>query len=442
MGYQVHKFGGSCLTCIEDISAITSRVRNSLGQPLVIVSAFHGITDRIIEQINRNNEASIEAFVSSVELEHLELIPEIVNSPWSVRFAETLHYLKVKLQSYCENPSVEVRYDALACGERLSSLAISAALDAAGIPAIPGWSEDIGISVIGSGESAQIDARKTREILKLPLGAVPVITGWYGVSNQKIALLGRGGSDLSATAIAETVNADQVTIWRDVQGVLALSPKWSLPGRNLSNLSYTEAAELALFSEPMLHPSAVDPLRIPGIPLRLRPLHAPDLEGTIIGPSLITESPIVRAVGCLPRLVPISWTLSSALSLVESVSDATAALGMARIRVVSIRAQPGRVRILVNQKSATRAERILSERPSLPTPLVGESISILCFVGEGIGQDLSVRSRIEQASIEGGVTLSFNADEHRPHAIHAAVPAQQTESALRALCLALDLLVN
>lgn len=442
MSIHVHKFGGSCLSAIEDIDAVVERIRHSEGRAVVVVSAFNGITDRLIEQIDYRSTASNSAFVASIELEHIERVPEIVTSPWAVRFADTLHRLSALLDSHACASNVEIRADALACGERLSSLTIAAALDARGVPAIPAWSEETGIRLIGRGEDARIDANLTKKFLEIPAGAVPVITGWYGVTKDGYALLGRGGSDLTATAVAAALDASTVTIWRDVEGVLALSPRWTLPARNLSNLSYTEAAEFALFSEPMLHPSAVEPLREPGIPLYLRPLHSPEIDGTIIGPSIRLENPRVRAVGCLPRLVPLSWSLSSALSLTECVSDAMSTLGRARIRVASIRAQPGRVRLLVSSRMAARAKRILSEKPNLPTPELGEPLSILCFVGEGIGTDIAIRDRIESLANESKINLHFSEDEKRDHAIHATVPANQTEVALQSLCAALDLLAQ
>jgi aspartate kinase len=262
------------------------------------------------------------------------------------------------------------------------------------------------------------------------------------VTKDGYALLGRGGSDLTATAVAAALDASSVTIWRDVEGVLALSPRWTLPARNLSNLSYTEASELALFSEPMLHPSAVEPLRAPGIPLYLRPLHSPEIDGTIIGPSIRLTEPQVRAVGCLPRLVPLSWSLSNALSLTECVSDAMNTLGRARIRVAGIRAQPGHVRLLVSSRMAARAKRILSEKPSLPTPELGDPLSILCFVGEGIGEDSTIRNQIQSFADAANIHLQFSEDEKRDHAIHATVPAYQTEISLQSLCTALDLLAQ
>ena len=442
MTTNVHKFGGSCLSSAADIDAIVSRVQHSTNKQVLIVSAFRGVTDRIMEQIDSPRPNSITPFVSSIEIEHLESVPEIIDSPWAVRFAETLHVLANRLAEYDETPTPTIRADALACGERLSSLAVAAALDAAGIPAQPSWSEDVGIRLIGTGEFAHIDAEKTQSLIDLPMGAIPVITGWYGVTKDGIALLGRGGSDLTATTVAAALDANEVTIWRDVQGVLALSPRWALPGRNLRNLSYTEAAELALFSEPMLHPNAVEPLRKIGIPLHIRPLHEPESNGTIIGPSINTETPVIRAIGCLPHLVPLSWTLSSALSLTESVSNATTALGRERIRIASLRALPGRVRLLVPARMAARAERVLRDKPSLPTPIVGEPMSILCFVGEGIGQQVDIRQQIALAASNGGIDLTFNDDEIRDHALHAAVPANQTEDALQTLCSSLGLLVN
>ncbi|MCS5534722.1 MAG: aspartate kinase [Candidatus Poseidoniales archaeon] len=442
LNIHVHKFGGSCLSAIEDIDSVVERIRNSEGRAVVVVSAFSGITDRLIEQIDYRSPSSNSDFTASIELEHIERVPEIASSPWAVRFAETLHHLADSLDLHASKPDIEVRADALACGERLSSLAIAAALDARGIPAVPAWSEETGIRLIGRGEDARIDANQTKQLLEIPTGAVPVITGWYGVAQDGYALLGRGGSDLTATAVAAALDASSVTIWRDVAGVLALSPRWTLPARNLSNLSYTEAAEFALFSEPMLHPSAVEPLRKPGIPLYLRPLHSPEVDGTIIGPSIRLETPAVRAVGCLPHLISLSWSLSSALSLTESVSDAMSALGRARIRVASIRAQPGRVRLLVSSRMAARAKRILSEKPSLPTPELGEPLSILCFVGEGIGEDSFIRDQIKSFATEANIQLQFSDEESRDHAIHATVPANQTEQSIQSLCAALDLLTQ
>ena len=125
-GYPCSQIWGLLPICLEDIDAVVERIRESEGQKVVVVSAFRGITDRIIEQIDFESTTPNVAFTASIELEHLERVPEIATSPWCIRFADTLHHLSSCLESYRELPDVEVRADALACGERLSSLAIAA----------------------------------------------------------------------------------------------------------------------------------------------------------------------------------------------------------------------------------------------------------------------------------------------------------------------------
>ncbi|GIS42957.1 MAG: hypothetical protein Ct9H90mP16_00270 [Candidatus Poseidoniales archaeon] len=116
------------------------------------------------------------------------------------------------------------------------------------------------------------------------------------------------------------------------------------------------------------------------------------------------------------------------------------ALARARIQVSSIHAQPGNVQLLISSRMAARARRILSAQPSLPTPEIGDSVSILCFVGEGIGEDCDLWGTIAKHADSSGIDFQFSEQEPRPHAIHAFVPANQTEWALQTLCSALDLL--
>ena len=91
---------------------------------------------------------------------------------------------------------------------------------------------------------------------------------------------------------------------------------------------------------------------------------------------------------------------------------------------------------------AARAKRILSEKPNLPTPELGEPLSILCFVGEGIGNDSSIRRKIKSFANDSEIVLTFSEDEERDHAIRGTVPANQTEAAIQSLCAALDLLAQ
>lgn len=329
---------------------------------------------------------------------------------------------------------------ALTSGERMSSIALSSLLFERGISAAPAWAEEIGITLQFVKGEAVIDIDETRENLQFPAVDIPVVTGWYGVFEGEISLLARGGSDLTATALATVLGAKSVTIWRDVAGVLALAPRWSLPSRNLPYLSYTEASELALFSEPMLHPFAVEPLREVGIPLFLRPLHDASSSGTCIGPKVEANRPDVRAVGCLPHLVSLTVELSGVMSVAKVVSDVTTLLERARIRIWSLRARPSEARFIVSERFASRAQRLLSDCPRLPTPVKGDSMAILCLVGESIGVSPDIRRQIDACAENAALSLNRLDEGQRDHAIHYTVRDDEVHRALRILAEELNLL--
>ena len=437
---EVHKFGGSCLVRREDLNAIVRRVDSSTSQQILVVSAFHGVTDRLLDQLERGEAANIDAFTASIEMTHIELVPEIGSGPWVAQFKQTLITLKSNLHGYLDTPSDTMRAQILASGEKLSSLALCSVLTANDIHCHPAWSEEVGIYILGSGEDGVIDVDRIRDHLTFDLeSSIPVVTGWYGINeSEEITLLGRGGSDLTATSLAAALDAREVTIWRDVSGVLSLSPRWSLPSRNLSYLSYTEAVELALFSEPMLHPRAVEPLRSLGLPLRLRPLHDDGVDGTRIGPSVLTLSPRVRAVGCLPRLSPLRIELGAAGSVAPTIAQVSEILGRARISVWSLRASPGEALLLVSERAAAYATRLLSELPQPPRYEIKPPVTLLSFVGEGVGDDAEVRESIRSAA--DASDLEIVRLESSEHALRYTVPSEQTEIALERLARRLDLL--
>ena len=440
---RIFKFGGSCLKETHDIDAIIQRVKESESErTVVVVSALHGVTDRILERMERNEKDTISAFVASIEMFHLEISPTLVNAQFYPIFQDAVEGLADALNAHCDNPIEDFRTKALISGEKMSSVVVSSSLVESGIDSAPAWAEEIGIHINTIKGSPVIDINATERSLNLPDVKVPVVTGWYGMDGDDLALLARGGSDLTATSLSAVLAASDVTIWRDVPGVLALAPRWSIPSRNLPYLSYTEAQELALFSEPMLHPFAVEPLREEGIPLHLRPLHDPSKVGSCIGPYIATGDPQVRAVGCLPHLVPLTLKLSGVMSVAKLVSDATTLLERSRIRVWSLRARPSEARFLVSERFASRAIRLLSECPSLPTPYRGESIAILCLVGESIGVGDDVSSEIEQLASHSDLEFISLDEGNRDHALHYTVPDRQTQIALMTLAEKLNLLVS
>src|SRR5207249_3505501 len=119
----------------------------------------------------------------------------------------------------------------------------------------------------------------------LEKGIVPVVTGFIGATAEgQLTTLGRGGSDFSATILGAALDANEVIIWTDVDGVLTADPRLVPEARTIPVISYREAAELAYFGAKVLHPKTLNPVVQEAIPVWIRNSFAPDRPGTKMTP--------------------------------------------------------------------------------------------------------------------------------------------------------------
>ena len=135
----------------------------------------------------------------------------------------------------------------LASGERLSALVIAHGLSLRGLDAHPVGAEDIGLQLDGAGTAARVDLDASRAKLdRSAFHGIPVVTGWFGEGTDgDIALLGRGGSDHTATALAALLQARRVVLWKDVLGIYPVNPRWGVQSSPIPYLGYGEAIEFA-----------------------------------------------------------------------------------------------------------------------------------------------------------------------------------------------------
>src|SRR2546429_26183 len=150
------------------------------------------------------------------------------------------------------------------------------------------------------GAEPQMEATRGKSQKRLcPLlenGIVPIVTGFIGATAQgQLTTLGRGGSDFSATILGAALDADEVIIWTDVDGVLTADPRLVQEARTIPEVSYREAAELAYFGAKVLHPKTLNPVVQAAIPVWIRNSFAPERRGTKITPKGRSIGEIGRA---------------------------------------------------------------------------------------------------------------------------------------------------
>jgi aspartate kinase len=314
----VHKFGGSCLRDGNDIDQIAEIIRSSEGRPIIVVSALWGMTDRLIRASREPRYAS--RLVQDLIYQHLRFAPGLDTGEFGELFNRVISGISKELLKFSSGEeSMRSENLILAAGERLSALAVAHRLRKRGIEnAHPVGAEDIGLRLKGIGRANKIDIEASSVNLdRHELIGVPILTGWFGEGDDgNIALLTRGGSDHSAAAFANLMNASKLILWKDVDGIKQLNPRWGIETPSISYLGYGQAAELSMHGTPVIHPATVYPLIEEGIPIEIKNFHNRNSPvSTIIGPDIETDE--IIAIGCQPGVAIItdSKPLSSDLLL-------------------------------------------------------------------------------------------------------------------------------
>ena len=295
---RAFKFGGTSLLGADRMLHAAALVRDAAqtARVIVVVSAMKGITDRLLEIAHSANaRTEAESIVSAHYnvLRALNLPAEIHN-----RVHSELCFLgRDLIHEAAKTPVNPELLDRLASfGERFSARLFAASLEKIGVAAVPVSSSDF-IVTCGTFRDAQPHLaqcqKKGREVL-LPLlhaGIVPVVTGFIGATpDGRITTLGRNSSDFSGAITAHIIDAQELVIWTDVDGIYTDNPNESDEARMLHNLSYEEAHALAAGGAKVLHPRVLPLAAETEMTVWVRNTFKPHLRGTRIGAAFTNSS--------------------------------------------------------------------------------------------------------------------------------------------------------
>ena len=292
---KVFKFGGAS---VKDSSAIRNVAKIMSLFPdeeiLVVLSAIGKTTNKLEEIHQAYQSMDKMTFLKSItELEkfHVDLLNELFktnSNPIYKRIEDVFDNLKAKFNlPYSQNFSLE--YDQIvSLGEVLSSSILSAYLSENDFPAMWIDAREL-IQTDNNFQEANVDWIKTeiaisKKILpKIKENKLLITQGFIGATtNGETTTLGREGSDYSAAIFAYCCNAESVTIWKDVPGMLNADPKYFENTKKLDKISYKEALELSYYGASVIHPKTIKPLQNKSIPLYVKSFLEPLKEGTTI----------------------------------------------------------------------------------------------------------------------------------------------------------------
>lgn len=397
----------------------------------IVVSAMSKITDLLLETLRKAELSDRQAVDSNLDLllkRHSEACNELLppGSESCAAASKDTHALVAEFRRIAygvlmlgERPPRSVD-EAIAVGERLSSALLAHYMRATGIQAQAVNGSDIIVTdAVFGNASPQMDATRQRcSIALAPVieaGIVPVITGFNGATmDGRPTTLGRGGSDFSASIVASALDASELWIWTDVDGIMTADPRLVPDVAVLDEVTYAEAAELAYNGAKVLHPRTLAPLVEKKIPVWSKNSFAPEKPGTRIV-SHFDEPKGARAVTSMSNVALISMEpANSALSGTRLMARSLDALALANVEVLVFTSSSYRQTFcfLIRKDEVTMALEALEANLSIELahgylkPIeVDESVGLLAIVGEGMRGMPGLAGRIFMAISREGVNI-------------------------------------
>lgn len=259
----------------------------SQGQQTVIVVSAMGKTTNALERIVRayvdRQADEVGGELQALRTYHDGIMRELPGDFTAVH--QTIHELETYLSQPPAGPYDETYDQIVSLGEVLSTQIVAAYLTQTGIPTR--WTDArLLVRTDATFREGRVNWDETNHRISgaVSTDVVTVTQGFIGQTPAgQTTTLGREGSDYTAAIFAYCLNAERVTIWKDVPGVLNADPKWFDDTVLLEKLTYQDAIELAYYGATVIHPKTIKPLQNKGIPLYVRSFVQPDAPGTVIG---------------------------------------------------------------------------------------------------------------------------------------------------------------
>ncbi len=291
---QVFKFGGASVKDAEGVKNVAEVLKQFPNQKIAVVVSAMGKTTNSLERLAKAffyKTENAEIILEEIKKYHLDICHHLFANSFHPIFIE-LENTFVELYWAIEDEpthSFDFEYDQIvSMGEVISTKIISAYLNHVGLQ--NKWVDARGfIQTDNTYREGKVDFELTETLIKRDLLPVfnsfnSIVTQGFigGTSENFTTTLGREGSDYTASILAYCLNADNVTIWKDVPGVLNADPKWFSHTKKIDQLSYHDAIELTYYGATVIHPKTIKPLQNKNIPLYVKSFLKPKEEGTII----------------------------------------------------------------------------------------------------------------------------------------------------------------
>jgi|TARA_Y100000031_G_scaffold5993_1_gene7304 aspartokinase/homoserine dehydrogenase 1 len=453
---KVLKFGGSSISTPDRIEAVLNVIQSvaQYGEArAVVVSAFGGVTDQLIEMSSsaEMDQGGYKVSFNDLKERHFTVVRELIAEEHRSRTESILNDLFTELEellrgiSMVKEVSLRTKDTVLSFGERLSATIITACLRCRGTDADFLDVREV-IKTDRTFGSAQVNMPLTLEKIREYFegrGTLQVVTGFIGSSEAgETTTLGRSGSDYTASIVGTALGADEIEIWTDVDGVMTADPREVPDAVSIESLTYEEAMELSHFGAKVIFPPTMQPAMSQQIPIRIRNTFNLKSPGTVIREKVEKKENLITGISSISGVALLRLQGSGMIGVTGTSGRLFRALSRQDVNVILISQASSEHSICfaASVEAAKLAKEAIEEEFALEMQagLIDEvriesDLSIVAVVGENMRHTPGISGKVFSALGNLGINVVAIAQGSSEQNISIVIDHRDEPRALRAL---------
>ena len=453
---KILKFGGTSVANPEGLTRVIEIIKKNTEQLIIVVSAFGGVTNLLIEMAeqasksNNNYKKNIKT-IEEIHLNQINFFIPVKQQSGIISFLKSkINELEDFLESL--NTLKELTQKSLSkissFGEILSSTIIYHVLKDSNLDADIADSRDILFThkvndreVINNKKSA----KKTSLLLKNKKSKIIVIPGFIAQDEEgNITTLGRGGSDYTASLLANYTDANILEIWTDVSGVYTANPKLVSQAQPIKKLSFQEAMELSHFGAKVIYPPTLQPLIEKNIPLRIKNTFDTSAKGTLINQNNLKkdENSIVKGVSHIENVSLVNLEGSGMVGIPGFSKRFFECLSEKKINIIMITQASSEHSICIGVKSedALAAKKVIDENFAFEISLkkiepakIESNMTNIAIVGDRMKDHQGISGRFFSSLGANNINIRAIAQGASERNISIVIDKKNTQKALNTI---------
>lgn len=453
---NVLKFGGTSVANAQNINLVLDIVNETSkkDQLVVVVSAFSGVTDLLVlaAAYAAAKDKNYKEIVSQIEKKHKEAIEQLISLTEQSELIDTINsninHLKTLLDGCYLLGELSNRTSdtILSFGELLSSQIIAKALQQKDSKAGYQDSREV-IKTNSHFGKAVVNFEVTNALIadffKSTSNTVTVMPGFIASSEDgNTTTLGRGGSDYTAAIVAGALNASQLEIWTDVNGMFTANPKIVKQAQPIETISYQEAMELSHFGAKVLYPPTIQPVLKKNIPILIKNTFEPEASGTLITSSVSSKENPIKGISHIDKIALLTLEGSGMIGVSGSSKRLFEVLSQESINVIFITQASSEHSICIGilNADADKAETAINKAFELEIAqnkidpcIVEKNLCIVALVGENMKNHQGLSGKMFSTLGKNNVNIRAIAQGASERNISVVINERDVKKALNTL---------